>query len=382
MALGSTTQLQFSTSTDSDTGATVTRLTPQGAICHRTYFYQKSFTDDGKKLLFAGNFDRHWNYHLLDFESQTATQLTEGSGDNTFGGFLSTDNQSLIFVKHNRSLVRVDLATQQHDTLYEVEDGWVGYGTWVPNSACTKVVGIEIKASDYIELTDWKKFAELFHRKPRCRLISIDLQTGQRSTILEENTWLGHPIYRPFDDNTVAFCHEGPHDLIKTRMWLVDENGDNVRKVREQEEGEACTHEFWVPDGSKMIFVSYLHGESDRWICSIEPETLDFKRELKMPPCSHLMSNFDGSMVVGDGSDTPVDVADDSGHQIENDPNIYVFDLKTGSSRVVCRHDTSWEVLEGSRQVNHPHPSFTPDNKQVMYGSDKEGTPAIYLATV
>ncbi|MDU1024757.1 MAG: oligogalacturonate lyase family protein, partial [Leclercia adecarboxylata] len=34
------------------------------------------------------------------------------------------------------------------------------------------------------------------------------------------------------------------------------------------------------------------------------------------------------------------------------------------------------------RQVTHPHPSFSPDNKWVLYTSDEEGMPALYLAQV
>ncbi|HDD1125874.1 TPA: hypothetical protein O9998_005780, partial [Escherichia coli] len=29
------------------------RLTPTDILCHRNYFYQKCFTNDGKKLIFA-----------------------------------------------------------------------------------------------------------------------------------------------------------------------------------------------------------------------------------------------------------------------------------------------------------------------------------------
>ncbi len=49
---------------------------------------------------------------------------------------------------------------------------------------------------------------------------------------MRKKIWLGHPIYRPFDDHTVAFCHEGPHDLVDARMWLVNEDGSHVRKVK------------------------------------------------------------------------------------------------------------------------------------------------------
>lgn len=374
--------LSFVTRQDPDTGARVTRLTPTDVTCHRNYFYQKCFTNDGQKLIFGAEFGpgSSWNYHLLDLRTQVATQLTDQAGENTFGGFLSPDDQHLYFVRAERQLIRLSLDGLGEEVVYTVPQGWVGYGTWVSNSACTKMVGIEIHADDWFPLSDWQKFHQMYHAKPRCRLIRIDLATGQREVILEKHGWLGHPQYRPFDDNTVAYCHEGPHDLVDARMWFVNEDGTNVRCGKEHDPGESCTHEFWVPDGSAMIYVSYLKGQRDRWICSLDPVTLEAKRVMLMPPCSHLMSNFDGSLLIGDGCDSPADVADASSHQIKTDPMLHLFDLKAGTERPVAHHDSSWKVYKGNRQVTHPHPSFTPDQKQVLFSSDAEGEPALYLA--
>ena len=87
--------LSFLHTQDSETGHQVIRMTPPHVICHRNYFYQKCFTRDGGKLIFGGAFEGHWNYYLLDIAGQQATQLTDGPGDNTFGGFLSADDRSL-----------------------------------------------------------------------------------------------------------------------------------------------------------------------------------------------------------------------------------------------------------------------------------------------
>lgn len=381
-------KMQFVTRQDPDTGARVTRLTPLDVTCHRNYFYQKCFTNDGSKLIFGAEFgpntgdpaSPNWNYHRLDLNSQIATQLTDQAGENTFGGFLSPDDKYLYFVRAERQLIRLHLGDLSEDIAYTVPAGWVGYGTWVSNSSCTKMVGIEIHADDWFPLSDWKKFHEMFHKKPRCRLIRIDLATGEREVILEKDGWLGHPQYRPFDDNTVAYCHEGPHDLIDARMWFIDEDGSHMRCGKTHEKGESITHEFWVPDGSQMMFVSYLEGQTDRWICTLDPVTLVSRRITAMPPCSHLMSNADGTLLVGDGSGSPVDVANASGHEIKNDPYLHLFDLKAGTRRTIARHDSSWRVYKGNRQVTHPHPSFTPDQKQVLFSSDAEGEPALYLA--
>ena len=89
MTVATQRHLKFVTHNDLDTGARMTRLTPTDITCHRNYFYQKCFTNDGKKLLFAGEFGTGnlWNYHLLDLETQVATQLTDQARENTFGGF-------------------------------------------------------------------------------------------------------------------------------------------------------------------------------------------------------------------------------------------------------------------------------------------------------
>jgi oligogalacturonide lyase len=382
MAKGSVVKLYFQTWQDAGSGTQITRLTPPEVLCHRNYFYQKCFTNDGNRLLFAGEFDGNRNYYLLDLATKEAVQLTEGSGDNTFGGFLSPDDDYLYYVKHERSLQRVNLCSLKEETVYQVPHDWVGYGTWVANSDCTSLVGIEIDRKDWTPLNDWKIFQDFFTKKPHCRLLRVDLKTGVSKVIHENNLWLGHPIYRPNHSETVAFCHEGPHDLVDARMWLINEDGSNVRKVRTHAAGESCTHEFWVPDGSALIYVSYLKGEQQRHIRRYNPDTGVDEELMQMPACSHLMSNEHGSLLVGDGVGTPADVKDTKGYTIENDPWLYVFNAKTGQHAKLAQHNSTWKVLDGDRQVTHPHPSFSPDDSQVLFTSDYEGKPALYLASV
>ena len=73
MAKGMRVKLNYEIGRDPDTGVEVTRLTPPEVTCHRNYFYQKCFFNDGSHLLFAGAFDGHWNYYLLDLQNAAYT---------------------------------------------------------------------------------------------------------------------------------------------------------------------------------------------------------------------------------------------------------------------------------------------------------------------
>ena len=103
---------------------------------------------------------------------------------------------------------------------------------------------------------------------------------------------------------------------------------------------------------------------------------------MDIPACSHLMSNHDGTLIVGDGCGTLDETTDLTSSATRTDPYLHVFDVRSKSARRVARHDTSWRVYKGNRQVTHPHPSFTPDLKRVLYSSDCDGEPAMFLADV
>ena len=162
-------------------------------------------------------------------------------------------------------------------------------------------------------------------------------------------------------------------------MWLVNEDGSHVRKVKAHAPCESCTHEFWVPDGSALIYVSYLKGQQGRTIYRFDPESGVNEALMTMPACSHLMSNFDGTLLVGDGSGTPVDVKDTGGYSIDNDPGCMSLTWRksaTSASRAMIPRGRRWPTAA----VTHPHPSFTPDDSAILFSSDKDGKPAIYIA--
>jgi len=61
-----------------------------------------------------------------------------------------------------------------------------------------------------------------------------------------------------------------------------------------------------------------------------------------------------------------------------SDKRLYVGSLRTGRLTVLCEHGSSF----GAAQDTHPHPWLTPDNRWVVFNSDRTGLPQVYAARV
>ena len=135
---------------------------------------------------------------------------------------------------------------------------------------------------------NWDFFAITCKAKPHCRIVYCDLQTGSFHTVLEDDCWFGHAQIRPGDPDTIMFCHEGPYDLIDARLWLVQSDGSNYRCCRQQPSDLILTHEFWLPDGSKLAFVyRETTGEKVENIRMIDPDTMEEEIDVYKRQCMY-----------------------------------------------------------------------------------------------
>lgn len=129
MVKGTRVELNYQASHDPDIGAEIIRLTLPKVTCHRNYLYRKRFFSGGSHLPFAGEFNGHWSYYLLNVASTGATQLTEDAGDNTFDSFLFSDDKSFYYMKGDRTLLKVSLTTLVEREVCRVSDDRIGYST-------------------------------------------------------------------------------------------------------------------------------------------------------------------------------------------------------------------------------------------------------------
>jgi oligogalacturonide lyase len=78
--------------------------------------------------------------------------------------------------------------------------------------------------------------------------------------------------------------------------------------------------------------------------------------------CNHYHANNDHTLLVGDGVEDLV-LINISGNK--------------GEIEVLCSHNTSWNT-----QQTHCHPTFSYNNEQILFTSDREGVCNLYLIDI
>jgi oligogalacturonide lyase len=378
----------FKSFSDPLTSRPVTKLSPDGVLCHHPYFYNRMFSSGSRFLIYAREEGNIRCIHRLDLESGESRLLIGGGGPgevpvDDFGPNLSADENSLFYCRGNR-VIRHEIDSGKEDTIYESPAGWHGYTNPSLSSDDRFMVTIEMLQEDAIRSTgNWDTFEPQWRKNPLCRLVLVDVEKKTAEVIHQEKLWLGHPQFRPHHNNDISYCHEGPATLIDARLWFIHADGSGIRCLHEQKEDEIITHEFWLADGSKLGFVYRKMAEpvrgarvlGSREIDNVQQkifyvDTDDFREEFIMD-CSvycHSITSPDSTLMAGDGQ------------QLEK-PYIYLANLQDKTETILCRHDTSWKPYRNTQDA-HPHPAFSPDGKKIVFTSDRDGLPGIYMIQV
>ncbi len=388
MGIGDTIHNEFSWHVDEETGARVQRLTDPAVTCHHMYFYAHMSTKDGTRLLYSPEIDGERQIYLMDLASGEAVQLTEGAGVDDWSAEFASDERYVLYHQGD-AIYRLELATLEREEVYRTAEGWHGRDISVSRDHQALTL-VEIKKDTMtvpIGGKSWDFFRQNCLAKPLSRIVYVDMETGEASTVLEQRCWLGHTQIRPHDPSTVMYCHEGPFDVIDARIWLVQRDGTNVRCCREQAADVILTHEFWEPDGAHLAFVyREMGGSGVEEIHRIDPDTLE---EHVLMPChtfAHCICDRDGRFFVGDsqGDTTPIHLQREediharqaAGEKL--DDYLYLIDVAQRREMRLAYHGTSWSARWGTPQDAHPHPCFTEDGRQVIFASDRDGHPAVY----
>jgi oligogalacturonide lyase len=362
---------------DPKTGARIRRLTGDGSDNVHPYFTSWAFVGDtADQAIFASSRSGAWQWHLLDIPTARLVQLTAGQKISPNMACLARSGRLFYFDGPSLRSVRTD--TLEDRELYRVPAGFTpalptctANGRYVAFAYCQETTLSTETGRIYSTMH------ERYYQHPHSVLMRVDTDKGEALAAWGEATWISHVLIHPTEPNLIVFCHEGGSTCVQQRMWTVNLNDQQMRQARPlypQRPGESCVHEYFTQQGDVGFqYTLEREGRREEYNAFIRPDGT-WIRQYLFPGSrpGHIQSNSDNSLVVGDGA--YLSSEDKEGGQ-------YLGLMTHANGHVQVRrlawHGTSWRTQE-----SHGHPSFSPDDRWVVYNSDAERCHNVYLADV
>lgn len=351
---------------DEQTGCRILQLTNHPSINHHLYFLTPSLTPDESALVFASYRTGRCEYFQRPFPEGDTLQLTEEEGVHGYSGIIGPDGRSLFYTAGGAVRV-VDLESRERRTLAAYQGGQLG----------------ECSLS-----ADQRWLVTAIKRGGRSGLAVTATDGSSARVVLEIDRTIIHPQFHPTDPDRIAYSQDPA-----PRMWWAHRDGSGNECLYGHGNDEFLVHETFLGDGDSLIVV--------RWPYAL----LRFDLAARQ---FHTIAEFNAWHIGGsrDGRTVLCDTA-------HPDRGLQLVDVATGSRRTVCHPRSSnggsqwlkdryavaedWAAAAAEKsqalswmemkadtvygpQWTHPHPSFSPSERWVLYTSDVSGSPQVYAA--
>ncbi len=369
---------------DPRTGRPVRQLTAAGNNCH-LYYYNPSVTPDGRFLVFYSERSGRNNLFRLDLDSGEIVQLTDAAdvraeywpftppmrGLSACLACLGDQGRQVYYFEGNdlyavalEGLERTHLLTLPADRRPSILNAdaagsTLAFATW--------------DEALFHERSQWAygggkfAFTDAFFQETTSTIVRLDTRTGHAEEVArKEHFWINHVLVHPTQPHLILHTHElsGQPD----RMWLLNTLTGAHGPVPGQGPADWYMHEFWSADGERICFHGGPLGDDSRAFAGwCDATGQRYARHYHATPgrvYGHYNLHPGGQAMVTDGEGAPGCI---SKVHLHGDQQVF---------EVLCRHDTL-EPEEDQR--THPHPSFTPDGRQVVYTSARERGSNVYL---
>ncbi len=369
---------------DRVSGARVHKLTGYKGHSVHPYFTENAWYDHGRRFIFISDRENVTNLFSFDLESGEIAQLTDFSdprmGPVMIPRHVNRERNETYYWRGGclYGLSLKDLSVRPvfimaKDGRFSPEGVPMNIGGGITGAGGRHIyIGLTEDLSGRIFTrmgANYVGFEETFLAEPRCAILRIDLETGAAEKVWEEKKWVGHINPSPTLEGILTFCHEGPWDRVDHRIWVLDTHTGRAFRLRERrQEGEMIGHEYWLQDGETVGYQVHVPtpGSPVRttWTGFIRYDGTGDIEAVNGPMQSpdHVFS-LDTDLIVTDAGKA-VKLIRREGDRFDR-------------PRVLCMHDSSFYF-----QNSHPHPTFTPDGRHVLYASDIEGYINLYLADI
>jgi oligogalacturonide lyase len=355
---------------DPQTTVQIHQITQHRSINHTLYFLNRSFTPDSGRIIFTSYRNGQPNLYEAGYPDGDIRQLTEGEGLHPFSACLSRCGRFIFFTR-NCAVWKLDRDSLEEQCLSIFPNGQLGEcdlshnGDWLVSAIKQDgQSGIAVVRTDGTE-------HEIALRWPR--------------TII-------HPQFHPSDDQVIGFSSDPA-----PRMHLLNRGTGKVICLLEHDNDEFIVHETFLGNTGSMAYTT--------WPVALNRLDLETRT-------SHVIAHFNAWHISPNNAGTQI--LCDTNHP---DIGIQIVDVSTGRKQTVCfpgssnqgsqwktsryaveedwsraaseqaterQRSLSWMEMKTDTvygpQWTHPHPSWSPDERRVVYTSDTTGFPQVYVA--
>ena len=345
---------------DETTGVHIRQITDHASIHHHPFFIIPAYDDAMRRLIFVSHRTGRPEIFAEERDTGKLIQLTERESIGEYSVYPSRDGRYVYFTA-GTGAYRVDTEILKEEQL--VDFGKINL----------REAGMVADAMGTTALSfDDRFWAIRFSVKGEACLTVIDTNSGEHEIILKRDT-IAHLMFCPDDPDLLYYA--GP---LKDRVWVVKRNGSENRRLYQSAPGEWITHESWIPGTRELAFVDWNKG-----IRAIHADT-GVERRVTSCKAWHAICNRDGTMMVADTNFPDIGIQLFNPLDGAGEPITLCY---PGASSEGAHWSGPFPYEDGPIKVDapqhtHPHPSFSPDNRTVVYTSDKTGYAQVYEAEI
>lgn len=356
---------------DAQTGAHIYQLTNDASINHNLYFLTPSFTPDQGFLIFTSYRSGKPNFFKVAFPNGDIVQLTDADEVHGYSGVIAKDGTQLFYTQADE-IKAICLETLEERTLEKFPGGSLG--------ECS------ISADEQFIVTAMKR-----DDKSHITVTATDGSGGEVIYTSPTQTII-HPQFHPKHAELIAYSGDPA-----PRMWTIHRDGTENRQLYEHDNHEFLVHETFLGAQDELIVTHWPYALRRFSLETLQMQTIaDFN-------AWHIASNRDGTKVLCDtvhpdiglrlvdvetGEHTPIcyPQSSSSGSQWKTARYALAEDWAAAQQQTDREKALSWMEMKVDTvygpQWTHPHPSFSPDEKAVVYTSDVSGHSQVYVAEI
>ncbi len=331
----------FESYADPVTGAQVHMLTNNDYQDQVVYQTHPQWSKDQSLLLYSSKRGDAWLPTAMGMKTGVSRPLV----DTPVTEVLDVRNNRLLYI-HDRTVYATPFAMTAGEvtTLASLPDEVPGLsgGLFVDPVKPVLYVGV-VKVAD----VKWAVMA--------CNLVDATW-----TTLCDVDFQVGHVQANPEISGEVMFCQETGGDAPQ-RTWMVADGGPAKPAYKETYE-EWVTHEAWWGKDQILFTVwpyddKHLEMPHGIFSCNVRDGKLTQHAQYK---AWHTQGSPDKQWIVGD----------------DFDRNLWLIRVADGERRLLTQGHN------GEGFATHPHMSFTPDGKSIVFGSSRNGSNSVFLVDV